>query len=257
MARGSVGRKVARAARTGGGRSRRGRSQTPFGYYATLVIVVLLGLATIAFSRYQVTHKPAAVPPTLQDHWHSAFAFDICGKLLPNPPQNPNVAKAGIHTHGDGLIHVEPLSSADTGHNATLGRFVHLYPGMELTATSVRYPGKKTWRNGERCGTKAAKVQVEVWSSLAATHGHIVTGNPDDVLLENGQLITIAFVPPGTSIPKPPSAANLLTVNSAPNNPSRPTTATTKPGSKKATSKGSTSTTAKAGTSTTATTSHP
>lgn len=221
MARGSVSRKVARAAKAGSGRTK--KSQTPLGYSVTLATVVALGLATVAFSRYQLSHGPGSGPPTLQDHWHAAFAFDICGKIQPNPPQNPNVSTAGLHTHGDGLIHVEPLSSSDTGHNANLGHFVKLYPGMALSATSLRYPGQRTWRNGDKCGSRPGKVEVEVWTSLAAAHGRLVTGNPDSLLIENGELITMAFVAPGTSIPKPPSKSALATVNST------ATTSTTAP----------------------------
>lgn len=208
MGRASAGKKVARAARTGGGRTNRG--QTPFGYYTSLVVVVVLGLVAVAFSRYQVHHPPAAIAPTQSDHWYDAFAFDICGKLEPNPPANPNLATTGINTSGNGLISVAPKSSADAGHNATLGRFVSLYPGMELSSSSVQYPGGKLYVNGDRCGAKAGQVEVQVWSSLAATTGHLVKGNPTGLHLGNGQLITIGFVPAGTALPRPSSSDNLL-----------------------------------------------
>ncbi|MGH9068409.1 MAG: hypothetical protein ACRD0J_13120 [Acidimicrobiales bacterium] len=250
---------MARAAKTGGGRTKK-RGQTPLAYYATLVVIVVLGLVTVSWSRYQVHHKPAPVPPTLSDHWYAAFAFDICGSIKPNPPQNPNLKTAGLRTYGGGLIHVAPLTKADTGHNATLGRFVSLYPGMQLTSTSVQYPGKKLWHNGDKCGTKAGKVQVKVWSSLADQHGHILKGNPDKLLIENGQLITVAFVPPGTFIPKPPSRTNLANPSATEKHatttakPKGSTSTTAKPkGSTSTTAKGSTSTTAKGSTSTTTT----
>ncbi len=231
MARGPVGRKIARAARTGGSRTR--RRQTPFGYYITLVIVVLLGLATVGFSRYQAHHPASAVPPTVHDHWHAAFAFDICGKLQPAPKPNPNASQVGINTLGQGIINIQPLAGQpDTGHDATLGRFVKDYPGMELSSSTLRYPGKKVWHDGDLCGAKPGQVQVKVWNSLASSTGHVVS-DPAGLLLENGQLITIAFVPAGANIPKPPSAANLLKASAATSAPV--TTSTTAPGARTST----------------------
>lgn len=171
-------------------------------------VIVVLGVALVVWSRHEhigvLNAAEHGTPPTLGDHWHEAFVFDICGTLEPNPPQNPNVSTAGEHTHGDGNIHIEPLSSADTGHNATLGHFVQLYPGMGLSSTMVQYPGLKAYHNGDKCGAKPGIVQVKVWDSPTAKTGHLVKGNPSNLLLENGQLVTIAFVPKGTDIPEPP-----------------------------------------------------
>jgi hypothetical protein len=206
------------------------------GFYATLVLIVLLGVASVGFSRYQVQHPPKPTPPTVHDHWHEAYAIDICGKIQPNLPQNPNLQVAGIHTHGKGVIHVEPFSVANPGpfegHNATLGRFVRSYPGLTLTSSELGYPKKRTWHNGDRCGTKPGRVQVKVWNSLADTTGHTVA-NPDKLLLENGQLITVAFVPAGAPIPRPPHAAVkalLAAMGSTGNGPGTSTPSTTPAG---------------------------
>jgi len=178
-----------------------------------MAVVVVLGVTAVAFSRYERSHLPPATPPTFTDHWHEAVAFDICGKIQANLPQPTNLI--GIHTHGDGLIHVEPQSSADTGTNATLGRFASGYPGLGLTSTSLHYPGQRTWTNGDKCGSIPGKVQLKTWSSLVDQKGTLVTGDPRKLRTVNGALLTIAFVPPGTNIPKPPSAANLAHPNAA------------------------------------------
>ncbi len=212
MARGSIGRAVARAARTGGSGKGRAPKQTPLGFYTTLVVVVLLGIAGVAFSRYEVAHPSTATTnrgAAVGDQWLVAYAFDLCGKLEPNPPTNPNKPAPGIYTTGNGLIQVAPKTKADAGSNATLGRFVTQYPGMELSATSVGYPGMKVMDNGTLCGTKPGKVTVRVFSSLADTVGKAVGGNPANLLLSNGSLVTIAFVAAGTTVPRPPSAAAL------------------------------------------------
>ncbi len=231
MASQSWGKKVARAAATGGGRTSRG-SQTPVSWYGALALIVILGLASVAWSRYQhqnpVKSTAPVVHPTVHDHWHEAFAFDVCGTIEPNPPQPAHLI--GLHTHGDGLIHVEPQGPQDTGNNATLGRFVSGYPGMALSQTSVTYPGKPARSNGQICdGPYAGKpgyVQVKVWDSLADPTGHLVTGTPGKLLIKNGALVTIAFVPKGASIPKPPSKTNLANPNAGESKTSNSATST-------------------------------
>ncbi|MGH9071131.1 MAG: hypothetical protein ACRDX8_08215 [Acidimicrobiales bacterium] len=203
--------------------------------------MVLLGIAGVAFSRYQVLHPPA---PAIGDHWLVAVGFDVCGKFQPNLPKNPGKTTPGIYTTGNGLIQVAPKTKADTGSNATLGRFAAGYPKLMLSSTSLGYPGHKVLDNGALCGKTPGKVQVKLFSSLADTHGTLVKGNPASLRLTNRSLVTIAFVAPGSAIARPPSAVTLATA------PTPTTTApTVPPTAHKATT---TSTTAHATTSTTA-----
>ncbi len=208
--RGNLGRKVARAAATG---ARRGkvvyRGRVPIGWYGSLAAVVILGASVVAYTRYEWEHPASATPPTIGSHWLAAIAFDICGKIQPNLPRPANWSIVGITTYGDGLIHIDPKTAADAGNNATLGRFVTEYPGLVLTNHSLELPGKKLWSNGERCGTRPGIVKVETWSSLVAPKGTIYTSDASQIKLENGQLITVGFVPANYSLPKPPSAALL------------------------------------------------
>ncbi|HLG91910.1 MAG TPA: hypothetical protein VKY15_02885 [Acidimicrobiales bacterium] len=213
MARTSISRKVARAAATGGDR-RLGRGRRPLGWYGVLTLIVVLGSASVAYSRYENTHPrqaPSATPPTVKDTWRVAYAVDICGTILPNLPQPAKLT--GISTRGDGLIWVEPKldrnPSLDTGHRAVLGRFVASTPGLVLSSTQLGYPGRPTMTNGDKCGASPGRVRVRVWNSLVDTTGHVVSGDPNQVRLEDGQLITMAFLPPGTDIPQPPSRTNL------------------------------------------------
>ncbi len=217
----STSRKVARAAATGGGRTSRGR--TPVGWYAVLSLIVILGVASVAFSRYQYEHPraPVVVHPATGDHWRAAFAFDLCGTMAANPPQVSQVATTGLSTKGDGIIYIDPTSSANSGHNATLGHFVTHYPNMVLTSTRLGYPGKPVLTNGDKCGNAPGQVQVKVWTSQADPTGQISSGNPGNLLLENGQLVTLAFVPKGSAIPQPPSRTALAKAN-----PQVPTTST-------------------------------
>jgi hypothetical protein len=58
MARRSPGKRVARAAATGGGRTKRGKA--PVGFYSLLILIVLLGASTVGYSRYQRAHPASA-----------------------------------------------------------------------------------------------------------------------------------------------------------------------------------------------------
>ena len=214
MARGDTGKWVARAAATGGGRTYRGHM--PMRWYGSLALIVLLGLALVVYSRYERQHPVAATPPAAGAHWYQALAFDICGTIEPNLPANPNEASAapGLHTAGDGVIQVTPQKAADEGDNATLARFVATYPGLKLTSSSVKLPGKVAHGNGQVCpaGTPDAGrkgvVRIKVWPSFAppGSNHPFEPSSPSALKLADGQLITVAFVPADASIPKPPAS---------------------------------------------------
>ena len=213
MARKDSGKWVARAAATGGGRSYRG--QMPLKWYGSLVLIVVLGISFIAYSRYERQHPSSGTPPTVGSHWYAALAIDVCGDVQPNLASNPTGTTPGLHTDGDGVIRIEPTKAADAGNNATLARFVADYPKFSLTTTSLTLPGQKAHKNGQKCpkqtpdAGKAAKVAIKVWpSSTAPGVNHpTTTTDPTSVKLADGQLITVAFVPAGASIPKPSTSA--------------------------------------------------
>ena len=224
----SSAKKVSRVARTGGGRT--GRASRPSLLYpVSIALVVALGVSLIVVSR-ATNRAAAAVHPAGSDHWHEAYGIDICGTMQPNLPQNPNLTTpVGIHTHGDGLIHVEPYFSAnplDAGKNATLARFAQNYPGFTLTSTALGYPGQTVHRNGDRCGGTPAMVRIRVWRQATGS-ASTVSRDPKLVHLENGEAITMAFLPDNADIPKPPpqAIANLPNFNAfEPTTTAAPTT---------------------------------
>jgi hypothetical protein len=196
MGKASSAKKVSRAARTGGGRTSR-RSNISWGFPLIMTLVVVLGVIGVVFSRGQ--HSAAADSPTVNDHWHSAYAFDVCGSFLPNLPQPPNLI--GLHTHGDGVIHIEPQDPVlDTGKNASLGRFIGGYPGLKLSKTSFTVINE-TWSNGQKCGDKVARVSVRA-------DGVVVKGDPNKVRISKDGWVTIAFLPVGELAPPPPDWHN-------------------------------------------------
>jgi hypothetical protein len=209
MGKASSSKKVARAARTGGGRTRRGSSS--WLWPALMAVIVVVGTAGVVYSREQRApdnSRPIAAGPGREgDHWHSAIGFYICGEFQPNISAAAD--PLGIHTHDDGVVHVHPFTSRAAGKNAKLGVFFDTVDA-KVSSTELRLPGQDTYRNGDKCGDDTANVQVKIWPDRNPdTEGTLFRGDPGDVRLTDSQLITVAFVPDGTDIPKPASEPQL------------------------------------------------
>ena len=214
MGRASSQKKVARAATTGGGRT--AGAKRPIGWYSTMAAVALLGVFLVAFSRNQEQSKVArasSTPPRLnKDHWHAAFSVYLCDHFAANIAQfeSPD----GMHTHGDGVIHLHPFTPKASGTNSTLGFYAsavtdNLKTGaFKLTSTELQYPGdKKDWKNGDQCQGKPGKVKMSV-------NGKQVTQDPSTYLMKDGDLIDVGFVPSATPLPSnPDEKKNLAAIN--------------------------------------------
>ena len=201
MGKASSGKKVARAASTGGGRTSRGK--TPWGWYSAISLVVILGVGLVVFSRDQTQERVSArgeEHPTLNEHWHSAYGFFFCDQFSP-PIADNGKDPLGIHTHGDGIVHVHPFSQAASGKRAIFDVFSRT---MGITVSSSRIKiGDKEYSNGDKCGDKPGEVRVFV-------NGEAFKGDPGDIHFEDRQAIVIAFAPKDAEIPpQPPSFAGL------------------------------------------------
>jgi hypothetical protein len=214
MGKASSAKKVARVARTGGGRTRRGQSTSWF-WPVFVGLVVVLGTAGIVYSKDQRqpdnSRPRAGGSGRAGDHWHAAIGFDICGTFAPNISDQTDVS--GIHTHGDGVVHVHPFSQVAAGKRATLGVFFKTVKAT-VSSSEVRLPGQPAKKDGDKCGDKPGQVQVRTWPSRNPDAKPVVfSGDPSDVHPKDGELITIAFVPKGAEIPRPPSADQLDKLN--------------------------------------------
>jgi hypothetical protein len=266
MARSSSGKSVARAAATGGGTTYRG--QMPVNWYAALVVIVLVGLASVAIAKYHYNQTPAVVEPTVGTTWHAAIDFDICGTSQPALAASPSTSKSGLTTTGSGVLLIAPKTSSEAGANATVGKFASEYSGLTVTNTSLKYPGTKSqeYTNGEKCPTgtpdagKVGHVMARSWvittqvkhNQEVETKG-VTTSKPADLRFLNRQLVTVGFVPAGTTLPKPP-ASTILALQQvlAGSQPVATTTTTTAASSTASSTAATTTTTAPAATTTTA-----
>jgi hypothetical protein len=200
------------------------RSRSSAWFYSTLAVVVAAGVTLVVVSLHS-SSSSAGVPPqpgdpttgVPGDHWHTAFGVNVCGQWLPNPPtfetaaDNPNV-RVGIHTHGDGYIHIHPFTPSEGGHHATVGRFFG-YGGWSVSDSSLSLwsgPGadvtKKDWSDGDRCppGTPdAGRAGVVKWTIDCTVR----SGDAASYRLKDQQVLAIAFIPKTEPVPVTPNAA--------------------------------------------------
>ncbi len=209
MAKGSTGKRVARAAATGGSRTRKG--EMPLGFYTSLALIIVIGIFVIGYSRYERLHPSGAAgsPPRVGQTWHVAFGVYDCNAFLPNLKAQTKTSSLSFYTTGNGLITVQPRSALNEGSNATLGKFVLGYKGLYLSGSKVLYPGHAALTSGSTCSGKPATIQVKVWSSLLSA-GKVYTGNPANLRFGDQQLISVGLIAKGSSLPKPGSTKALV-----------------------------------------------
>src|SRR5687767_9791591 len=196
MGKASSGKKVARAASTGGGRTSRGK--TPWGWYSAISLVVILGIVVLVMSRNETQERVgerSEEHPTTDEHWHTAYGFYICDQFTGALADNGRDPK-GVHTHGDGVIHVHPFSHAASGERAVTGIFFETM-GVTVTKSKIAFAGESFSNGDKRCdgNKKEGFVQVLV-------DGKKYDGDPAKIHFEDRQEIVFAFVPEGTEVPK-------------------------------------------------------
>jgi hypothetical protein len=215
MGKASSSKKIARAARAGGRAA--GVRQRNLMFPAAIGAILLGGSAMVAFAWNDHRDKASSVPPVAnEDHWHAAYGIYVCGEWQAPIPEyeNPN----GIHTHGDGVVHIHPFSASAAGENATLGEFLET-AGVDLSNGTLQI-GDEKWEEGtDECDGKEAELVVAKWQDVQTTTKKpalIPSDFGDTRFRDDGEGYTIAFVPvdqaEGESdeeIPKPESSPQL------------------------------------------------
>jgi hypothetical protein len=239
----------------------------PVNWYAALLVIVLVGLGSVAFAKYHYDQHAAVVEPAVGTTWHAGLSIDICGTTQPVLPASPSSATTGLTSAGGGVLKIAPTSASEAGNNATLGKFASGYTGFTLTNTKIKYPSStsKEYTNGQKCpsGTPDAgqvgQVKARSWLLTTTTNknheleqtGGATTVHPADLKFADRQLITVGFVPDKAELPKPPGTTitGLLDVLSGGTAPVA--TTTTVPGATSTTSAATSSTIAPSSTTTT------
>ncbi len=235
------------------------RSRHNTWWYTLTAIVVIAGIALVVYAR---ATAPSPVGPFIADqnnptkkdtHWHAALGVYDCDHWMgdssgtgvwnwptatpsgsPSRASNPNVY-AGLHSHDDGVIHMEPQVSEEAGKNATVGKYFD-FGGWKLSSTGYTFLGT-TVKNGDKCAGKPGTFQWEVGTWDGDTTGKVKqkytvkSGDPAKYKLLQYDIVVIAFLPEGktlASIGNPPSVPNLATALGVENG-GQAATATTMP----------------------------
>lgn len=229
MASSSSAKKVARvAAKSGSGKPAGAASGSSRNWLfgVGIVVIIAVGIGVVAMARNENGgYGDNSTPPkaNLQDgepfdHWHAAFAIEVCGTEL-DPLQDGPTDVQGIHTHGDGLVHIHPFTRAAAGDRATLAKYFKQV-GLTVTNTGFELPagmkmkdGSTTVKVGETtCAGKPGELVLAHWKDAANAAGtkpdKIYTKDFGDVrFTEDLGAYTLAFVPKGTTDIEPPSSA--------------------------------------------------
>ncbi len=145
--------------------------------------------------------------PGVGDHWHAAYGIYICDDFV--DPLLDESDPEGIHTHGDGVIHIHPFEESAAGENATLGKFFEAMQ-IELDDGGL-FSDAGSLEAGIDCPDGPAEVRVARWtlSTLNQPPTIIDSGLADIRFTEDLEIYTLAFAPTGAEIPPPPSIGSL------------------------------------------------
>jgi hypothetical protein len=219
MGKASSAKKVARAARAGG-RVSSGQPRSLL-FPSVLAAVVVLGLTLVVYAREDRRNDDLGGTPQLGDHIHQALGINVCGEFLPDVPEFES--SIGIHTHGDGVIHIHPFSQLGVGANATLERYFKdaREAGLDLSLTSSKLTYlDETYEEGEtECeGVDDPVLRLAYWEDVQGSDEdpQVTTGDFTDLrLTTNGGGITIFYGDEDADIPKPPKSNQLAELGAA------------------------------------------
>ena len=175
-----------------------------------MALVALLGVVLILVARDQRSDLAPKGDPGIDDHWHSAYAIFVCDAIIPLQfPNDSDDDRTGIHTHGDGLIHIHPFVNTVTGQYATLGAFFNENQTVFNDSEFEMPEGEILSEDIALCGDQDSETELRVlkWNAVFAEKPVAFTEDLADVRLDaDGQLFVFAMVSKdkkNEDIPKP------------------------------------------------------
>jgi hypothetical protein len=169
------------------------------GFPVMVALVVVLGALLVFWAR---TDREATSAPRVGDHWHSAYDVYVCDTFRSKIvlETDPN----GIHSHGDGLIHIHPFNKLASGRDAVLGEFFAAFGGF-IDDQSFMLDTGETVVEGFECGGEPAVLKVARFDADdLSREPEILTEDLANLrLLKNREAFTIAMVPESVDPPAP------------------------------------------------------
>ena len=234
MASGSSAKKVARLAQRGKGKKVRFQGGSVFP--AVMTVVVVLGLALVAYARQ--SEPGSGTTASASEINYAAYGFYKCDGFLGNlvAPANEEVdnSQYRLTSTTPGVMEWRPAGLPR--YRAKLGVFLDAY-GISLDTKGLTFPQNQN--NGESLKTSElkcknsegkeveAQVQVIVWDSYDNQNDNkkYITDFKNIKIDKDGMAVTIAIAAPGVDIQIPPSASELKALADA-NNAATGTTTT-------------------------------
>jgi hypothetical protein len=251
VAKSATGKMVSRVGATGGGKAY--KKSRPANYYGVLVVIIVLGLLSAVFARYDYQHPGKAkhaIAPAIGTTWYAGLSIQACGVTLPDLVPDPTSA-GGFVIQSDNVIRISPTTAADAGSNATLSQFSDEFPGLISSSNELAVPlasgqanPKTTYKNGQDCPATSkyagqpGKVVYAYWSSISQKKP-VITTDSTTIKFKEYMRVTMAFEPTGVT----PSAPSATTVDAMVKAGSAVTTTTTAPVTTTTVAGGSTTTT--------------
>jgi len=169
--------------------------------------IVVAGIALVFFA--WTGRDVAALQPTFGDHWHLPYGiYDCTIEDFIDPLEDPQTPNAGIHTHGDGVIHVHPYASTATGSRAQLDQFLLSVRSEIENDEAMTFTDRDELAEGVQCGGEDAILQVARFAPGETTASEVITENLVDFRFQEDQEgVVIALAPEGAEIPPPPDYA--------------------------------------------------
>ena len=214
MGKASSAKKVARAARAG---SSTKRERPKIGFPLAVFAIVVLGTSLVVFARTSREPASAAAPSYLNsDHWHAAYGVYVCDTFLPSWVDAIE-DRDGIHTHGDGIIHIHPFSSAASGDRpasrsspSRSGSRSPTTASPPRTAPSTRTATTAT-ASPRRCRSSSGS------RTIPTRPGEVYTDNFNNIVFDTDRAAyTIAVVPEGVVPPLPETVPGLDNLTDVP-----------------------------------------
>ena len=129
-----------------------------------LAIVIAPGAFAIALAALVIAFALDAIGdrdptgPGVGDHWHAPYSIYIGDELQQRIHEV--VTQQGVHTHGDGVIHLHPHISVTESGGAALEHFFG-DQGGKVSNSEMQIPGRKeTYKNGDEVNGKRAELRI-------------------------------------------------------------------------------------------------
>ena len=166
-----------------------------------VALVVVLGSLLVLWAR---TDREATSAPRVGDHWHSVYDIYVCDSFRSKVvlETDPN----GIHTHGDGLLHIHPFNKLASGRDAVLGEFFSAFGGRIDDASVVLDTGE-VLVEGADCGGQPTVLKVARFDAddLERDPEVVIEDLAGVRFLKNREAFTVAMVPADVEPPAPRS----------------------------------------------------